>query len=85
MRTVTDIKKQILDLDKLTGEEKTQQIQDLKIDGLPISELGLYFVLPSDENIEMAPNGKMTKVTADNLEHYLEAVVNHYFGISVQT
>ena len=45
------------------------------MDGCPVEDLGLDFVLPGYPNVELRKNGKDTAVTVDNLEDYLKVNV----------
>lgn len=54
------------------------QLQLLDLDGCPIADLGLDFVLPGHSNIELRRGGKDTTVTIHNLHHYI-SLVTYWF------
>ncbi|KAK9879662.1 hypothetical protein WA026_006724 [Henosepilachna vigintioctopunctata] len=69
----------------LTTDEKESAIDELTLDGCPISDLGLDFMLPG-HNIELMKNGKNTQVTIHNLHLYIN-LVTHWMlveGVSRQ-
>uniref|UniRef100_A0A1Q3F208 E3 ubiquitin-protein ligase n=1 Tax=Culex tarsalis TaxID=7177 RepID=A0A1Q3F208_CULTA len=70
----------------LDAMEKTEKIEALDLDGCPIADLGLDFVLPGHPNIELRRGGRDTAVTIHNLHQYI-ALVTHWFlveGVSRQ-
>ncbi|XP_052567078.1 E3 ubiquitin-protein ligase TRIP12 [Culex pipiens pallens] len=70
----------------LDAMEKTEKIDALDLDGCPIADLGLDFVLPGHPNIELRRGGRDTAVTIHNLHQYI-ALVTHWFlveGVSRQ-
>uniref|UniRef100_A0A336LPI2 E3 ubiquitin-protein ligase n=1 Tax=Culicoides sonorensis TaxID=179676 RepID=A0A336LPI2_CULSO len=62
----------------LDAMEKTEKIESLDLDGCPITDLGLDFVLPGYPNIELRRGGRDTSVTIHNLHQYI-ALVTHWF------
>uniref|UniRef100_A0A182M584 E3 ubiquitin-protein ligase n=1 Tax=Anopheles culicifacies TaxID=139723 RepID=A0A182M584_9DIPT len=70
----------------LNAMEKTEKIEALDLDGCPISDLGLDFVLPGHPNIELRRGGRDMAVTINNLHQYI-SLVTHWFlaeGVSRQ-
>uniref|UniRef100_A0A182YBF0 E3 ubiquitin-protein ligase n=1 Tax=Anopheles stephensi TaxID=30069 RepID=A0A182YBF0_ANOST len=70
----------------LNAMEKTERIEALDLDGCPISDLGLDFVLPGHPNIELRRGGRDMAVTINNLHQYI-SLVTHWFmaeGVSRQ-
>lgn len=66
--------------------EKTEKIESLDLDGCPIADLGLDFVLPGHPNIELRRGGRDMAVTIHNLHQYI-SLVTHWFlveGVSRQ-
>lgn len=62
------------------------QIESLDLDGCPIADLGLDFILPGHPNIELRRGGRDIPVTIHNLHQYI-ALVTHWFlneGVSRQ-
>uniref|UniRef100_A0A182RF34 E3 ubiquitin-protein ligase n=1 Tax=Anopheles funestus TaxID=62324 RepID=A0A182RF34_ANOFN len=71
---------------KLNAMVKTEKIEALDLDGCPISDLGLDFVLPGHPNIELRRGGRDMAVTISNLHQYI-SLVTHWFlaeGVSRQ-
>jgi E3 ubiquitin-protein ligase TRIP12 len=63
-----------------------EQIESLDLDGCPIADLGLDFVLPGHSNIELRRGGRDIPVTIHNLHQYI-SLVSHWFlveGVSRQ-
>ncbi|XP_053681255.1 E3 ubiquitin-protein ligase TRIP12 [Anopheles nili] len=70
----------------LNAMEKTEKIEMLDLDGCPISDLGLDFVLPGHPNVELRRGGRDMAVTINNLHQYI-SLVTHWFlaeGVSRQ-
>lgn len=76
-------KKKIQHDDTLSSESLHLALNNLTLDGVPIEDLGLDFILPGT-NIELKKNGKETPVTIDNLEEYLQSVVLYTLNEGVQ-
>ncbi|XP_034951039.1 E3 ubiquitin-protein ligase TRIP12 isoform X2 [Chelonus insularis] len=62
----------------LRTHERAQLIESLDLDNCPINDLGLVFVLPGYENIELRKGGSEIAVTIHNLDQYIKLVV-HWF------
>lgn len=54
------------------------KIESLDLDGCPIADLGLDFVLPGHANIELRRGGRDIPVTIHNLHQYI-SLVTHWF------
>lgn len=61
---------------KYNAEEKNQLIGALELDGCPIEELGLDFILPGDGCTELRRGGRDLPVTAHNLHNYIDLVTH---------
>jgi E3 ubiquitin-protein ligase TRIP12 len=75
-------------LNKYVKQFKTaDDIHQVSIDGATVLDLALFFELPGNPDYELIPNGSDTPVTADNLEMYINKVVEAtlYTGIINQT
>jgi len=77
-------KKAIDENPNLTPAEKVAQAEALEVDGVRIDDLGLDFTLPGYSSIELLPNGSQIPVTIDNVELYLERVIDMTLGKGVQ-
>ncbi|XP_068628834.1 E3 ubiquitin-protein ligase TRIP12 [Battus philenor] len=60
-----------------TADQRTHLINGLELDGCPIEELGLDFILPGDGCTELRRGGRDLPVTAHNLHNYI-ALVTHW-------
>ncbi|KAL0895540.1 hypothetical protein ABMA27_011643 [Loxostege sticticalis] len=67
-------------------DQRTQMISALELDGCPIEELGLDFILPGDGCTELRRGGRDLPVTAHNLHNYIDLVTHWllYEGVSKQ-
>nr|XP_013111631.1 unnamed protein product [Stomoxys calcitrans] len=68
----------------LDAMEKTEKIESLDLDGCPIADLGLDFVLPGHANIELCRGGRDTPVTVHNLHQYISLVTYWFLVEGVQ-
>lgn len=64
-----------------------EDIHQVTVDGATVQDLALFFELPGNPDYELIPNGGNTPVTAENLELYLNKVLEAtlYSGIINQT
>jgi E3 ubiquitin-protein ligase TRIP12 len=76
-------KKAIDENGNLTAAQKVAAAEALQIDGVSIDDLGLDFTLPGYP-IELEPNGSRKSVTIENVEQYLEKVIDMTLGSGVQ-
>jgi len=77
-------KKAIDENPNLTPAQKMAHAEALEIDGVHIDDLGLDFTLPGYSSIELLPNGSHIAVSIDNVELYLEKVIDFTLGTGVQ-
>ncbi|CAG5128805.1 unnamed protein product, partial [Candidula unifasciata] len=75
LENIVHQKKRICSDRSLTEEGRKQALSNLNMDGCSLEDLDLYFVLPGAENIELCKGGRDTQVTVDNLEEYLQLVL----------
>lgn len=59
-----------------TAESRQLALDNLTMDGCSVEDLGLDFVLPGHQHIELKKGGRDIAVTLDNLEDYLRLVVH---------
>ena len=76
-------KKAIEENGKLMAAEKVAAAETWSVDGVRIDDLGLDFTLPGYA-IELLPNGSHISVTIDNVDLYLEKVIDMTLGSGVQ-
>ncbi|KAJ9093566.1 hypothetical protein QFC19_008293 [Naganishia cerealis] len=86
METIVNAKLAIQNDGSLDENEKKQRVNDLRLDGVEISDLGLDFVLPGASDIELTTNGASVPVTVENIEDYISAILDYTLrkGISRQ-
>lgn len=77
-------KKAIDENPNLTAAQKVSEAEALRVDDVLIDDLGLDFTLPGYSSIELLPNGSTISVTIDNVELYLEKVIDYTLGSGVQ-
>ncbi|KAI9640736.1 Ubiquitin fusion degradation protein 4 [Ciborinia camelliae] len=76
-------KKAIAEDSSLTATQKVLATEALEIDGAKIEDLSLDFTLPGYA-IDLLPNGSHVSVTIDNVDLYLEKVIDMTLGSGVQ-
>lgn len=69
---------------KLGPVEKLQAIRSIRIKDAAIEDLGLDFTLPGYPAVELQPNGSNIDVTIDNVELYVNKVIDFTLGCGVQ-
>jgi E3 ubiquitin-protein ligase TRIP12 len=63
---------------------KTQALAEVEVDGVRVEDLSLDFTLPGYPAIELIKNGSDTPVTMDNIDLYVDKVVDMTLGSGVQ-
>ncbi|XP_049317416.1 E3 ubiquitin-protein ligase TRIP12 isoform X2 [Bactrocera dorsalis] len=84
LQDVVHERERILADPNLDAMEKTEKIDSLDLDGCPITDLGLDFVLPGYANIELCRGGRDTPVTIHNLHQYISLVTYWFLVEGVQ-
>ncbi|XP_050411436.2 E3 ubiquitin-protein ligase TRIP12 [Patella vulgata] len=86
LEAVLHQKKQILTDKSHTDESRQLALDSLTMDGCSIEDLNLYFILPGFSQIELKKGGRECPVVLDNLEEYLQLLVQWNFmdGVSRQ-
>lgn len=77
-------KKAIDENPNLTPAQKVEYAEALEVDDVHIDDLGLDFTLPGYSSIDLLPNGSTIAVTIDNVQLYLEKVIDMTLGSGVQ-
>ncbi|OHW98582.1 E3 ubiquitin-protein ligase trip12 [Colletotrichum incanum] len=77
-------KKEIDEDPSRTPAQKVADTEDIAIDGVKLDDLCLDFTLPGYPEIELIPNGGQIRVTIDNVDSYLERVVDMTLGTGVR-
>ena len=78
------LKKQIDEDTGLAPAQKVQNIGRIQIGGARVEDMGLDFTLPGYPSIELKENGSDTPVTIDNVDAYVNSVVDYTLGSGVQ-
>eukprot|EP00299_Pterocystis_sp_00344_P000003 c10001_g1_i1.p1 GENE.c10001_g1_i1~~c10001_g1_i1.p1 ORF type:complete len:1705 (+),score=344.48 c10001_g1_i1:111-5225(+) len=86
LRGLMDVcrQKQHINASHRSHEDKQSLIQAIRFDECPIEDLCLTFTLPNDPLFELQPNGAATAVTIDNVELFVELMVEAYLGKGVE-
>lgn len=69
---------------QLTPEQKTQATSEIRIKDARVEDLGLDFTLPGYPSIELQPNGSNIDVTIENVELYVNKVIEFTLQSGVQ-
>ncbi|KAF4946623.1 hypothetical protein FSARC_14150 [Fusarium sarcochroum] len=77
-------KKEIDEDPARTPAQKVADTENIAIDGVRIDDLCLDFTLPGYPNIELEDNGSQKRVTIDNVDTYLEKVIDMTLGSGVR-
>ncbi|CAM1505703.1 Fc.00g113400.m01.CDS01 [Cosmosporella sp. VM-42] len=67
-----------------TAAQKVADTENIVIDGVKLDDLYLDFTLPGYPNIELEDNGSQKRVSIDNVDTYLEKVVDMTLGSGVR-
>ncbi|KAJ4306013.1 Ubiquitin fusion degradation protein 4 [Collariella sp. IMI 366227] len=67
-----------------TAAQKVQDTEDIVVDKIRIDDLYLDFTLPGYPEIELVPNGSQMQVSIDNVDLYLEKVIDMTLGGGVR-
>ncbi|GIK07061.1 ubiquitin fusion degradation protein 4 [Aspergillus viridinutans] len=77
--------KRAIDRDRtLSAAAKSQALQNVEIDGVRVEDLSLDFTLPGYPSIELIDNGSNVPVTIENVDEYVDRVVDMTLGSGVQ-
>lgn len=77
-------KKEIDEDPARTPAQKVADTENITIDGARLDDLCLDFTLPGYPNIELVANGSQVKLTMENVDQYLERVVDATLGSGVR-
>ncbi|TDZ33970.1 putative ubiquitin fusion degradation protein [Colletotrichum spinosum] len=77
-------KKEIDEDPSRTPAQKVTDTESITIDGVKLDDLCLDFTLPGYPEIELSPGGAQTRVTIDNVDAYLERVIDITLGSGVR-
>ncbi|KAJ5495900.1 hypothetical protein N7539_001016 [Penicillium diatomitis] len=68
----------------MSTAQKAQAVSDIQIDGVRVEDLSLDFTLPGYPNIELIPNGSNVPLTIENVDQYVENVIDMTLGRGVR-
>lgn len=68
----------------LSSKEKSRAIRSIVVDGVRVDDLSLDFTLPGYPAIELVPDGANVPLTIENVDQYVERVVDMTLGSGVR-
>ncbi|KAJ3472989.1 hypothetical protein NLG97_g10588 [Lecanicillium saksenae] len=77
-------KKEIDEDPSRTPAQKVTDTEHISIDGVRLDDLCLDFTLPGYPGIELEANGSQKRVTIDNVDNYLDKVIDMTLGSGVR-
>ncbi|KAJ4013121.1 Ubiquitin fusion degradation protein 4 [Fusarium irregulare] len=77
-------KKEIDEDPSRTPAQKVADTENITIDGVKLDDLCLDFTLPGYPNIQLEDNGSQKRVTIDNVDAYLDKVIDMTLGSGVR-
>ncbi|KAL6709920.1 Ubiquitin fusion degradation protein 4 [Coniothyrium glycines] len=84
LKQFADAKKHIDEDRAMTPAQRAIALHAIVIQDCRVEDLGLDFTLPGYSTIEMIPNGVDTNVTIENVDKYVEKVLDYTLGSGVQ-
>ncbi|KAJ5513307.1 hypothetical protein N7463_002859 [Penicillium fimorum] len=77
--------KNAIEADKsLSPAQKSESVQNITVQGAKVDDLGLDFTLPGYPAIELIPGGSEVQLTIENVDTYIERVIDMTLGNGVQ-
>jgi E3 ubiquitin-protein ligase TRIP12 len=83
LKQFADAKKKVDDSDLPTAK-KTAALQDIVIQDCRVEDLALDFTLPGYGSVDLIPDGADAPVTIENVDMYVEKVIDFTLGSGVQ-
>jgi E3 ubiquitin-protein ligase TRIP12 len=68
----------------ISAHDKSRAIQNIVVDDVRVEDLSLDFTLPGYPAIELIPDGSNVSLTIDNVEQYVERVIDMTLGSGVR-
>ncbi|KAF2624634.1 thyroid hormone receptor interactor 12 [Macroventuria anomochaeta] len=84
LKKFADAKKQIDDDQDKAGGQRAEAAQNIRFQDCTVEDLALDFTLPGYPSIELIENGAHTAVTIDNVDLYVEKVLDLTLGSGVK-
>ncbi|KAL4935660.1 hypothetical protein BDV06DRAFT_206576 [Aspergillus oleicola] len=76
--------KKAVEAKNISKAKKDQALMEVEVDGVQVEDLGLDFTLPGYPSIELIPDGSNIPVTINNVDQYVDRVVDMTLGSGVQ-
>ncbi|KAJ5383664.1 hypothetical protein N7517_001575 [Penicillium concentricum] len=77
--------KNAIEADKsLSAAQKSEAVQNITVHGAKVDDLGLDFTLPGYPSIELIPGGSEVQLTIENVDTYIERVIDMTLGSGVR-
>lgn len=84
LKSFANAKKAVDDNRTLSKAQKTQALQQIEVGGVKVEDLSLDFTLPGYPAIELVKNGSNIPVTNENVDLYVDRVIDMTLGSGVQ-
>lgn len=84
LKQFADAKKQVDEDHRLSAAEKKDALHNIVIQDCRVDDLALDFTLPGYQSIELIPEGADTSVTIENVDVYVDKVLDFTLGSGVQ-
>ncbi|KAH7066506.1 hypothetical protein FB567DRAFT_261752 [Paraphoma chrysanthemicola] len=84
VKQFADAKKLVDEDSTLTAADRTTALHNITVQDCRVEDLALDFTLPGYSAIELIANGAETSVTIDNVDTYVEKVLDFTLGSGVQ-
>ncbi|PWY65232.1 hypothetical protein BO70DRAFT_188500 [Aspergillus heteromorphus CBS 117.55] len=84
LKAFANAKKAVEDHKMLSQAQKAQALQDVQVGGVKVEDLSLDFTLPGYPAIDLIKNGSNIPVTIENVDLYVDRVVDMTLGSGVQ-
>lgn len=68
----------------LSQQDKFKAIQNIVVDGVRVEDLSLDFTLPGYPSIDLVPGGSDVSLTIENVDQYVERVIDMTLGSGVR-
>lgn len=68
----------------LSSKEKSRAIRNIVVDGVRVEDLSLDFTLPGYPSIELVPDGSNVPLTIENVDQYVDLVIDMTLGSGVR-
>ncbi|KAI9046191.1 HECT-type E3 ubiquitin transferase UFD4 [Aspergillus affinis] len=84
LKRFANAKKAIIDNKAYLDAQRKQALQQVELDGVQVDDLGLDFTLPGYPAIDLITSGSNIPVTIENVDLYVDRVVDMTLGSGVQ-